>query len=413
MQSIFKQASWLLFAQGTSRVIAFFYTLYLAKALGVLDFGLLTVALAYFSMLSAFSDFGFNRFLIREVARDKSQAPTLLCNISLTRLTLTSVLFAAFALLLYILDADKLRVSLVLLAILAVLPQTLAQTFDGIFVALQRLSVSALALATASMSTAIVGYFLVVSGFGPTGAVSALIVGQLVYLTMLGVFLVRTQCVHLVAVKLSTLKSIFIGSLPYGMLGILSLLYFRIDTLMLSYFRGSFETGLYGVSFRFLEAVVVIPAAFSAALFPVVAKLHDHNLKELRRLYFRTLWVMGFLGVVTLGGYLLVLPWLIERFLPGYVSAIPAVKVLALSIPFMFIHVPAVQVLLSTDKFLKSVVGLSFVTLGFNVLANLLFIPSFGLMAASWITTLSEILSFVVFFLLTKLQVLDRRINAS
>lgn len=409
MRVILKQTSWLFLAQVLSRLIGFFYTLYVARVLGVSDFGLLTVALTYFSLLSAVSDFGFNRFLIREVARDKSQAPYLLCNISLTRLTLTSVLFAVFAVAIYILDADKLRVSLILLAVLAVLPQTLAQTLDGIFVALQRLSVSALALALTSLVTAMMGYFLIASGFGPTGAVSALIFGQLVYLLILGLFLLRTQCVRLVAIKLPTLKSIFIGSLPYGVLGIMGLLYFRIDTLMLSYFRGSFETGLYGVSFRFLEAVVIIPSVLSVALFPVLAKLHDHNLKQLGRLYFRSLKVMGFLGVVTLGGYFLILPWVIENFLPNYISSIPAVRVLALSIPFMFLHMPAVQVLLSTDKFLKSVVGWSLLTLGFNVLANFLFIPSYGLMAAAWITTLSEILSFVVFFLLTKFQVLDRR----
>ena len=33
-----------------------------------------------------------------------------------------------------------------------------------------------------------------------------------------------------------------IGSLPYGLLGILGLLYFRIDTILLSYLRGNFET---------------------------------------------------------------------------------------------------------------------------------------------------------------------------
>ena len=74
----------------------------------------------------------------------------------------------------------------------------------------------------------------------------------------------------------------------------------------------------------------------------------------------------------------------------------------------MFIHVPAVTVLLSTDKYLKQVLILSLITVAFNIGANLAFIPKFGFIAASWVTVASEILSFVIFFLLTKNKFLDK-----
>ena len=76
------------------------------------------------------------------------------------------------------------------------------------------------------------------------------------------------------------------------------------------------------------------------------------------------------------------------------------IQILALTIPFMFIHVPAAVVLLTSDKFLKPVIILSLLTVGFNVIANLLLIPTYGIYAAAWITVASEILSFTVFFLL-------------
>ena len=73
MKEILKQSSWLFFAQILTRVIGFFYTIFLANSLGVLDFGLYSVGLAYFSIISSLADFGFNRFLIREIATEKSQ----------------------------------------------------------------------------------------------------------------------------------------------------------------------------------------------------------------------------------------------------------------------------------------------------------------------------------------------------
>lgn len=409
MRAILKQTSWLFVAQSLTRVVSFFYTIFLAKTLGVSDFGLYTVALAYLSIISSIADFGFNRFLIREVAKNKSKVSELLGNIVILRLTLTAILFAAFSIILYVLDQDKMRVSLILLSTLAVLPQVIALTFDAIFIAIQKLQFSAAGLFISSLFTALTGLYLVRHGFGPLGAVSALIIGQVIYATILIIFMYKHEKLVLPAIKLTEVKEIVIGSLPYGLLGILSLLYFRIDAILLSYLRGSFETGIYGVAYKFLEGVIFIPSAFSVALFPVLVKVHDYSLKDVRRLYFKSFKIMLGLGLTVFLGYVLILPTIIAIVLPKYLSSIMAIKILSLSIPFMFIHIPAVSVLLSTDRFLKPIILLSFVTLGFNIITNLIFIPQFGFMAAAWVTTLSEILSFVVFYLLVKIKVLDAK----
>lgn len=408
MRNILKQSSYVFFAQVLTRTIGFFYTIYLARVLGVSEFGLYTVALAYFSIISSFADFGLNRFLIREVASERMKVAELLWNVMVLRLTLTSVLFAVFSLVLFFLDTDKLRVSLILLASLTILPQVIAFTFDAIFVAMRKLQFSALALFATSVSTALAGFYLVSNGFGSIGAVNALILGQAVYVGVLIIFLYCQHGLVLSHISLSILKQAISGSLPYGLLTVLGLLYFRIDAIFLSYMRGSFETGIYGAAYKFLEAVIFIPSAFSLALFPVLAKIHDTSPKDLRILYFKSFKIMLGLGIVVLLGYSLILPEVIKIFLPDYLSSILAIRILSLSIPFMFIHVPAVQVLLSTDKFLKQVILLSFATLGFNVLANLIFIPKFGFIAAAWITTISEMLSFTVFYWFVKHQILDR-----
>ncbi len=409
MRNILKQTSWLFFAQGLTRLISFFYIIYIAKVLTVSDFGLFTVSLAYFSIISSFADFGFNRYLIREIARDRSEAPKLFWNIAVLRLTFVSVLFTIFSIILYSLDPDKTRVSLILLATLAILPQSIALSIDAIFVAVQRLQFSAAALFAASLSTVLLGSILVGNGFGPMGAVNALIIGQIVYVFILMAFFYKHQGLVLSAINLSIIKTALTGSLPYGLLGILGLLYFRIDTVLLSYIKGNFETGIYGAAYKFLEAVIFIPSAFSLALFPVLARIHESSPEAVRKLYFKSLKIMFGLGLLVFLGYILILPVVIRTLLPNYLSSIQAIMILSLSIPFMFIHVPAVTVLLSTDKYLKPVLILSILTLIFNIGANLIFIPKFGFLAASWVTVASEVLSFAVFFLLTKQKVLDNK----
>lgn len=409
MRSILKQTSWLFFSQTLTRIIGFFYVIYLARTLGVLDFGLYTVALAYFSIISSIADFGFNRFLIREVARDRLQASQLVWNVAVFRLTLTSVLFAIFSIFLYSLDQDKMRVNLILLATIAILPQCIAFTFDAIFVAIQKLQFSAISLFISSLITATLGLILIGNGFGVMGAVNALIAGQVAYAVTLTFFLYRQQGVFLSAIRSSIIKEAIMGSLPYGLLSVLGLLYFRIDSVLLSYIKGNFETGIYGVAYKFLEAVTFIPSAFSLALFPVLARIHESSPADVRKLYFKSLKIMLGLGLVVFFGYILILPEVIRIFLPKYTQSITAVRILSLSIPFMFIHVPAVTTLLSTDKYLKEVLALSVFAVAFNIVANLVYIPQYGFMAASWVTVASEILSFSIFFLFTKKRILENK----
>jgi O-antigen/teichoic acid export membrane protein len=211
VRDILKQTSWLFFAQSLNRVISFFYVIFLARNLGVSDFGLYTVALAYFAIVSSIADFGFNRFLTREVARDRSKTFELLWNIVMLRLTLTSVSFAIFALLLYFLDPDKIRVSLILLATLSILPQAVAFTFDAIFIALQKLQFSAISLFIAAFTTALAGFILVKLDFGVMGAVNGLILGQVAYAAVLVLFLLKCKGLHFAKISFSVLKKVLAG----------------------------------------------------------------------------------------------------------------------------------------------------------------------------------------------------------
>ena len=166
MKEILKQSSWLIGAQILSRIIGFFYTIFLARNLGVSDYGLFSVGLAYFSIISSFSDFGFNRYLIKEASQKENTKWELLWNLMALRLTLICIFFGIFSVLLYLFDGNRLRVSVILLASLAVLPQTIAITFDGLFIALRKLQFSAIALITSSLGTVLLGFFMISKGFG-------------------------------------------------------------------------------------------------------------------------------------------------------------------------------------------------------------------------------------------------------
>lgn len=403
---ILKNSGWIFGAQALVKVISFFYTIFLARSLGVSDFGLLVTALAYFSLISSISDFGFNRFLIREGARNLQSLTEYVSLSALLRLGLLGLTFVIFAVWIKVFDPDALRSSLSILAVLAVLPQSIALTFDAALVARERLKFSALGLLGLSVSTTLLGIYFVTLGFNVAGAITALLIGQIVYALLLFMFLSQAEVKLKLHFSLRDIKDIIKGSLPYGILGVLGLLYFRIDTLLLSYLKGNEETGIYGAAYRFLEAIVFVPSALASAMFPVLAKLHDNNVREIKTLYFSAIKLLGLLSIPIFLCYILVLPSVISLLLPNYLPSIQVIQILSFAIPFMFIHVPGALVLISTEKFLKPVIFLSFFTLAFNIILNFIFIPPFGFIGASVTTVLSEILSFAVFFVLLYFKLL-------
>lgn len=402
MFSIIKQSIWLLLAQISSRAIGFFYNIFLAKSLQVENFGLYVAALSYFSILSAISEFGINQYLIREVAIDKNRLSHLLASSIILRLTITSVLFALLALFMFAIDPNKLRVAVILIAVLAVIPQSATITFDSIFVALRKLRISAVGLLVLNLSTSLLGFLLVKSGFGILGALWALFIGQIIYVVVLGLIALSYKLRVSFNVSSKALKEIIRGALPYGILGILGILYFKIDSPLLLYLRGAYDAGIYGVAYKFLEAVIFIPSALSAALFPVLAKLAATEPNKVYSTYLKTTKLFLAASLIVVLIYLTILPTVITRFLPQYLPAIGVIQVLTLAVPFFFMITPQAAILLSHKTHLKKMILLSIFNLALNISLNLMLIPKYGYFGAAWVTVISDVIGFVIFFIFIK-----------
>lgn len=403
-ERILKNSSYLLIAQAVTKVISFFYTLFLARSLGVENFGLLVVALSYFSLFSSFSDFGINQYLVREGSVDKSKLSTLLINSIILRTAVILVAFFIFALILFFTDPDKLRLSLSLLGVLAVLPQGAALTIDSVFIALQKLSFSAAGILILSLSTTLTGIFLISKGFSSVGAISAVGLGEVVYGLSLFLLLKKIKVNLMADVSLGIIKKIVSGSFPYGVLVVLGLLYFKIDSIILNYLKGAYDTGIYGAGYKFLEALIFVPSALSTALFPVLANLSANEPKKIYQLYLKTSLALLGISLIIVVAYLLVLPEIITLFLPQYLPSIAVIKILAYTIPFLFMISPQAVVLLSHRKYLNQLIVISIFNLFLNVFLNFLLIPKYSYVGSSVVTVVSDVVSFLIFFIYIKVQ---------
>jgi len=167
------------------------------------------------------------------------------------------------------------------------------------------------------------------------------------------------------------------------------LLYFRTDVLILAWVRQPQEVGIYGLSYQFFEASLAVPIFFVNAIYPYLASVYKQNINKFYKDF--KFWILVLFSIsVLLSVFLILVSFLIPllydlRFAP---SKAPLV-ILASGIPFFFLSALLWHILIIYDrqKNLVLVYGLGFI---FNLIANLIFIPKFGYIAAATTTVVSE-----------------------
>lgn len=407
LKGIFRNSSYLLLSQLLVKGFAFVYAIFLAGNIGAADFGTYSAALSIFGLMSLFSDLGINRVLTRDIARDESELPKLFSTAILLRAFSAAVSFLVLTIFFYLTDPSNLRFTLTTIALLSLVPQSIALSIDAILIALKRISYSALGFFLFNMVSFLVGSVLIFLGYGVYGAITAFLIGQLLYALLLIYILSRSKQIKFKSFDLSLAKMLLMKSWPYGVLSAIGFASFRIDTVILSYTRGGAETGVYSLAYRFLEAATIIPIAFGTVLYPIFSE-HSHDLKNSRKLFKNSLFFGFGAGIVVVIAYWTILPLFLNLFFPKSFSGTSgALQILSLSIPFIFMHIPLSQLILSRESFLKQTVLVYIMIFLVNLLLMLTFIPKYGFMGAAWITVVAEVTTFISFLLFIRKKILN------
>jgi O-antigen/teichoic acid export membrane protein len=199
-------------------------------------------------------------------------------------------------------------------------------------------------------------------------------------------------------------KKIIHQSLPVGLISILALLYFKVDTLILSIFRGAEEVGIYSLAYRVLENILVLWGYYMASVYPLLSKFSKEKEKyeNIFKNSFRA-GVLGGLGVLVIGW---LLAPLVIRILggEGFRESIITLRILLFSIPLFLVNNLFYHVFLVKKGAKQLLFFLSF-SLFINIILNLIFIPRWGYIIAALNTLITEgfLLCFYLVYFLKKI----------
>jgi O-antigen/teichoic acid export membrane protein len=183
---------------------------------------------------------------------------------------------------------------------------------------------------------------------------------------------------------------------PQGILLILAVVYFRIDTVLLSLLSSARQVAIYALAYKVVEFFAFLPVYFMATLFPVIARTppRTERLKQLVSDATSSLFVAG---IAVLTFLVTFAPQIVAAIAPraSYHAAIGVLRLLGIAALLIFVTNGFFQSLVALNR-QRSLARLTAVVLVTNVALNCGLIPVLGADGAAWALIASEIVSLVL-----------------
>jgi O-antigen/teichoic acid export membrane protein len=375
-------------AKVVARLIALVTVIATLKQLTPAPYGTFTTLVNYTAIVSVVLDLGFNVLYVREGARHPADIQRYLRNVMSLRILMAVVSFVILAGALAIAGLNTLLIPGFVLMVLTSYSTLLRNTLYAV----QRLGYEAVAVILEST----VLLALVIIGIKINAGVTYFVWA---YAAQYGF-----SCVYFAIVltwkKIATvgwrfepvlLREWFFQSLPFALTFVLTILYFKVDQPILYALRPHVEAGWYAAAYKPFEALLFIPMTLLSVVFPVLSVYFRERPQELADAvsrFFKALLVVGW--PIAVGLFMLAHP-LTAMFLGSdYANSEPAIRILSLALVLGFVNNAFIGALSASDHQLSFTwaAGWSLVA---NVGLNLVLIPFFGYIGASWATVATEL----------------------
>ncbi|MHB8688643.1 MAG: flippase [Candidatus Dormibacteraceae bacterium] len=376
----------ILAARTISRLVSLVVLIVLANAMGDTNYGRYATLIAYSALVSVIADLGFSPLYTREAARHQKELGDYLGTLLLVKIALG---VAAAVIMAIALDLGAGLPSLIIPGAALLIATAYANLLRNTFYAVGRAEFDAIAIIA---EIAIQGGLILFGARRHAGlsyyiwAYTASFCFTIVYsFAVIQVF--RLGRIRL-GVDVKLLRRWLPLALPFAYTAFLTNLYFRADVPILQHFRTFAEVGWYTFAYKPFEALQFVPLAIQVVVYPLLGVYFLTNIRRLKIAYERFFKVLVLLGwPLTVGTFVLVHP--IGRLFRLFPQSEPSLRILAFGIVFLFANSAFYSMLnaINRQHLNAWATGLA---AAINIVLNLIFIPSFGYLAASTTTVVTE-----------------------
>jgi len=377
----------------------------LTTFLGVDGFGAYITITNYLIIASVLAEFGFNALLTTEIAgKDEKQVSHIVNNLFTFRLVMAVFVIGILAsTTVWLIPSYTTEVkTLVALGAIGTIGASLSQVLVGVFQTklrtdkitigdfLARITLMLGVLALAFLGQ--VNLFWVMFWYSAAGIVQAtfMIISTYKYYPLK--FNIDWQY----------WKQVFKKALPLFVIITFNLIYYRIDTVMLSVMKDQTAVGLYGASYKILEILIAIPGMFMGILLPLFAKYYIQDKTRFQHIFQQAYNILVTIAIpLAVAGILLSNKILNLIAGQDFMPATSTLQVLFIGIGFIFLGNLMGHILIGASLQNKSMY-IAIIGAVFNVALNLYLIPIYSYLGAAIATAITEGLVLLSYIYLVK-----------
>ena len=367
-------------ARTLAPILRMFVVIGIARGLGVEALGNYQIVMAQYAIFESLISLGLWSFTIREIAADRSRAGTILLHGSLLSLLVTFP--AALGMHLVGLSyADDVRLALLVMCF-ALWPAGVSSYSDGVLIAFERTSYVAVLMLCEELFLTAAACFCLWLGYGLLAVIAVAATARVVGASVRASVAVRIarpiewRFRRDVVLLLCRHAPVFLST------ALLWTLFWRTDTLMLSWLSTPANVGLYSAALRIVSMFQELPKAVLVTIFPRLSALHQSSQASFRQLSIRTggylllFSMIASLGVSTFGRSVLT-----ALFSDKFAQASPVLEIMIWSlVPFSVANLLGNMLIASRNQNADLVINA--IALILNVVLNLVLIPPYGVLGA-------------------------------
>lgn len=396
-QKITANSSFFLSALVLQKIFSFIYFTILARNLGVALTGRYSFAISFAMMFSVLMDLGLSPVLTREVAKNSSDEKLWFQQIFslklfFTLLTVCILLLANF----FLFSSDPVQ-PLLYLTTAVVVVDSFTLLFYAYIRGQQNLKFEAAGTIIFQLILMFVGLSVLFFTKNLFLVISVLLLASIFNLVFsFTVLSLKFKTKFSFLWRKDLLLKIALVTWPFAMSAIFAKVYAYLDTFLLKMFLDEIAVGFYSVAYRITFAWQFIPLGLLAALYPAFAHFFVHDKIELEKIFNKGFTYLALIALPILSGIIVLAPEIILKiYNPDFSGSILPLQILIASLAFLFMNF-ALSSLLNAANLQKINTRNLGLTMLFNILANLLFIPFLGVLGAALVSSLSTFLLFTL-----------------
>jgi len=385
----FLNTSWLFSQRVFKLIISFAINIYVIRYLGPADFGLLSYALSFVGLFTAFSSLGLDNIIIRELVNEPGKRDVLLGSTFFLKLFGAFISIIIIFITLFITSEEKESSILILIISASTIFQTV-NIIESFFQAKIKVKFSAIAQFVSLIVSALLKVLLILLKapliyFALAFTLEFLFIG----IGFLIAYSIKEAALFKWRFNKQTASNLLKDSWPLTLSGLVIAVYMRIDQVMIKNMLSDQEVGYYAAAVRFTEAWYFIPTAICTSLFPSIinAKKIDPLLysTRLQKLYDILTWLSYAVAIpLTIFSTSVVTLILGKEYLP----TAPVLTIYIWAAVPVSLGVASGQYLVN-ENFTKMSFYRTFAGMICNVALNFILIPVYGIIGSALATLIS------------------------